>query len=125
MESTEPLYETNLEKVWQIWLATSISNSRNIGDDLEQARSVIDHLKTFEDIIECEQFIHSIPDNDRIVLIVDDLFGQQVIPRIHDLQQVFAIYVYSTESQSNESWFKQFSKVTIHRIQNLMNIFFL
>lgn len=114
MESTETLQEINLETVWQIWLANSISNTRHIyGDDLERAQSVINHLKTFEDILECEQFIYSIPNNDRIVLIVDDLFGQQIIPRIHDLQQLFAIYVYCIESQSNESWFKQFCKVTI------------
>jgi hypothetical protein len=116
MQSISTLHENNLETVWQIWLSNSISNSQNIGGALEQAPSLINHLKTFENIIECEQFIRSLSNNDLIVFIVDDLLGQQIIPRIHELQQVFAIYVYSTESQPNESWFKQFSKVTIHRI---------
>ena len=116
MQPISTSHEHDLETVWQIWLSNSISNLRNTGDALESARSLINHLKTFENIIECEQFIRSVSDNDRIVFIVDDLLGQQIIPRIHQLQQVFAIYVYSTERQPNELWFKQFSKVTIHRI---------
>jgi hypothetical protein len=109
------LHKNNLEKVWQIWLSNSTSDSRNIANALEQVRSLISHLKTFENIIECEQFIRSLSTEDRIAFIVDDLLGEQIIPQIHDLPQVFAIYVYSTERQPNESYFKQFSKVTIHR----------
>jgi hypothetical protein len=102
--------------VWQIWLLNSINNSRSIADNLEEARSLINNLKIFENIIECEQFIRSLSNNDRIIFIANDQLGQQIIPQIHELQQLFAIYVYTTEEQPNESWFKQFSKVTIYRI---------
>ena len=108
--------ENNIEIVWQIWLLNSINNSPETVDALEQARSLIKDLKIFESIIKCEQFIHSVPKNDRIIFIVEDLLGQQIIPKIHDLQQVFAIYIYSTEKQPNESCFRQFSKVTIPQI---------
>lgn len=114
MQSTPTLQKDNLETVWQIWLSNSINTCRKVVDIPEQVRSNDNNIKTFENSIECEQFICSLSNNDRAVFIVDDLLGQQIIPRIHELRQVFAIYVYSTEIKINESWFKQFSKVTIH-----------
>ncbi|CAF3118066.1 unnamed protein product [Rotaria socialis] len=93
-----------------IWLLDISSNSQNILDALEQIPSSINHIKTFENIIGCEQFIRSLSDDDCIVFIADVPLGQQIIPRIHQLQQVLAIYIYSTEIQSNESWFRQFRK---------------
>lgn len=73
-------------------------------------------MKTFENVIECEQFIRSLSNDDRVVLIVDDQWGHQIIPQIHDLEQLFAIYVYTAGRQANESQFKQFSKVTVTQI---------
>ncbi|CAF5227673.1 unnamed protein product [Rotaria magnacalcarata] len=104
----------NNNNVNMVWLLDIPSNSQNILDALEQIPSLINHIKTFENIIGCEQFIRSLSDDDYIVFIADVPLGQQIIPRIHQLRQVLAIYIYSTEIQSNESWCRQFRKVIIH-----------
>lgn len=110
--------ENNIQTVWQIWLIHSINNSEESVRPWEQARSIIKHFKTFDNVSECEEFIQSVSNTARIVLFVDDLFGQEIIPRIHDLPQMFAIYIYNIENQSNESCFKRFSKVIVHQQVN-------
>ncbi len=103
--------KNNIETIWQIWLLNSINDSQKITVNLEQTRSSNNNSKVFDNILECEQFIRSISNDNRIVFIVDDLLGRKIIPQIHDLQQIFAIYVYSIDKQSTESYFKEFSKV--------------
>ncbi|CAM4839819.1 unnamed protein product [Rotaria magnacalcarata] len=115
----------NNNNVNMVWLLDIPSNSQNILDALEQIPSLINHIKTFENIIGCEQFIRSLSDDDYIVFIADVPLGQQIIPRIHQLRQVLAIYIYSTEIQSNESWCRQFRKFRgicsqLNQLANLM-----
>ena len=100
-----------IETVWQIWLLNPINNSETIQQTLGQARSIIKHVNLFENILEFEQFLQNLSNYDRIVFIVDDLFAQEIIPKIHDVPQIFAIYIYTFNEQSDQSFYKQkFSK---------------
>ncbi|CAF3851365.1 unnamed protein product [Rotaria magnacalcarata] len=108
MQSDSTANNNNIKTYWQISLFDFPNDYQNILDSLEQIPSSINHIKTFEDIIECEQFIRSLSDDDCIVFITTVPLGQQIIPKIHQLRQVLVIYIYSTEIQSNESWFRQF-----------------
>ncbi|UJR11993.1 hypothetical protein I4U23_016171 [Adineta vaga] len=108
MQSTSD--ETNLDTIWQIWLSNSVDLSHLMADTREQFRSSINYIKTYTNRIECEEFIRSVSSKDRIIFIVDDLLAEQIIFQIHDLQQLCAIYVYTTNRQINQSKFKQFSK---------------
>jgi hypothetical protein len=111
MQSILTSGESNIETIWQIWLSNIIDPSEINAGTKEQIRSTINRIEMYRDCNECEQFIRSLPSNDRAVFLVDDHFAEQIIPQIHDLQQIFAIYVCTSDRQRNESRFKQFSKV--------------
>ncbi len=104
-------YKKNLETYFLIWLDVTVNTSEENIEAQQQLRTSINHLTTFDDENECEEYIRSISKDDRIVLIVSGQLGQQFVPRIHQLQQIFSIYVYCMNKIENEKWTPNFNKV--------------
>jgi tetratricopeptide (TPR) repeat protein len=100
----------NLETFSLIWLDGIINDSIENIETQQRLRTSINHLKTFQDADECIQYIESLP-KDRFVLIVSGRLGQQVVPRIHNLRQVYSIYVYCLDKERNEQWAKRYPKI--------------
>jgi hypothetical protein len=110
--ATVPIIEgNNLETTYLIWLDTSVNKSKENLDAQQQIRTIINHLKTFENVQDCEQHLHQISKDDRIFLIVNGRLGQEIVPRIHHYRQIFSIYVYCMDKNLNEEWAKHFFKV--------------
>ena len=101
----------NLETFFLLWLDASVNSSSENVDAQQQLRSSIHFLKTFEQANECEQYIGSVSKHDRIVLIVSGRLGETVVPRIHQLRQLAAVYVYCQDKKRNGQWADQFKKV--------------
>jgi hypothetical protein len=112
MASILSRHKQNLETYFLIWLDAEVNCSKENVEAQQQLRTSINHLTTFDDDNECEEYIRSISKHDRIILIVSGQLGQKLIPRIHQLQQIFAIYVYCMNKMPNEHWTQEFSKVT-------------
>jgi hypothetical protein len=112
--------DENLETYCLIWLDTSVNSSEENLHAQQQLRSSINHLLTFEDDHQCLQYIHSVPKDDRIVLIVSGKLGRLVVPKIARLRHISSIYVYCMDKKANEQWAQDFSKVN-----KLQTIFFL
>ncbi|CAF1000781.1 unnamed protein product [Adineta steineri] len=74
-------------------------------------RSIINHIKKFQDIKQCQQYIEQTSQKDRLILIVSGRLGQEIVPYIHQLRQVISIYVYCMDKNSNEQWAYKFSKI--------------
>ncbi|CAF4528631.1 unnamed protein product [Rotaria sp. Silwood2] len=108
---TSLIVEENLETFSLIWLDASVNDTQENIDAQHQLRTSINFLKIFEDADKCEQYIRSVPKDDRIVFIVSGRFGEIIVPRIHSLRQVSAIYVYCKDKKRNELWSNQFKKV--------------
>jgi protein gp37 len=111
----------NLETVW---LDASVNSNENINTQ-QKLRSLIKHLKTFEEIEECEKYIQSTSLQDRLVLIINGDFGQQLISRIHELQQVYSIYIYCFNKEFYQQWTQQYIKVLIKMLIVTSHIFFI
>ncbi|CAF4329151.1 unnamed protein product [Rotaria sp. Silwood2] len=94
-----------------IWLDSSVNTSKKCIQGQKLIRSSIDHLKTFENVNKCEEYIRSISQNERIIFIVNDQLAREVIPRIHELRQISSIYIYCEDKSKNEKWIKQYKKV--------------
>jgi hypothetical protein len=102
--------DDHLEMFSLIWLDANVHVGRN--QDMEQRmRLIINHVKKFQDGDECKQYIEQRSKHDRLVLIVNRELARQVVPSIHQLRQVSAIYVSSTDKQSDEEWAHEFAKV--------------
>ncbi|CAF1394223.1 unnamed protein product, partial [Rotaria sordida] len=69
----------NLETFSLIWLDASVNDTQENIDAQRQLRKLINFLKTFEDADKCEQYIRSLPKDDRIVFIVSGRFGVIVL----------------------------------------------
>jgi len=94
-----------------VWLDSLVNTSEeNLGGQ-KAIRSSIDHLKTFENVDKCEEYIRSISPDERIILIVSGRLGREITPRIHQLRQISSIYVYCLDKSANEQWAKQYKKV--------------
>ena len=96
----------NLESFYLIWLTNSI----NI-EIQQQLRTIINYFLKFEDKKQCLQYIQSLSKDDRIILMINGKYGQQIIPQIAHLQQIVSIYVRCHDKKSNEQWTKNFKKV--------------
>jgi hypothetical protein len=119
--TSSTLNHSNLETFSLVWVDSSINNSQENLDTQKQLRTIINHLRTFEDSTSCEKYIQSVSIHDRIIIIVSGLSGQQLVPRIHRLPQVCSIYVYCMNRKINEQWTKKFAKVNNTIIKLFLN----
>ncbi|CAF1431777.1 unnamed protein product [Adineta ricciae] len=103
--------DENLESLSLIWLDANVDNSIENVVIQNQLRSIVNYLKTFQDATECENYIRSMLDGDRVLFIVSGRLGQYIVPRIHKLRQILAIYVFCCREQDHKEWAKKFTKV--------------
>jgi hypothetical protein len=101
----------NLETYSILWLDPLVNDSKEYLDAQQRLRASINYIRTFKTTDGCEQYIQSIPKKDRIIFIINNQFGQELIPRIHELQQIFSIYIYTNDSKRSGQWTKEFKKV--------------
>ncbi len=58
----------------------------------------------------CEQYVHDIT-QERVVLIVSGAMSQHIVPRMHNLSQLSACYIFCGNKKYHETWANQYSKV--------------
>ncbi len=104
--------DENLETYCLIWLDAAVNSSKENIAAQKQLRASINHLLPFENDQQCLQYIHSLPKDDRTVLIVSGRLGRIVVPQIVQFRQIISIYVYCMDKKANEQWASQFSKVS-------------
>jgi hypothetical protein len=115
LSKTESLINGNdnhLDIFSLVWLNTDgiIKDNR---DTEQKLRTIINHLKKFDDAKECQQYIEQRSKQDRLVVVISGQLGQEIVPSIHKLRQVLSIYIYCNDKKSNEQWTNKFRKVTL------------
>jgi hypothetical protein len=101
---------SNLESFTCLWLDRTVNSAEDNIETQKELRQIINDLRTFENIDKCEQYIRQITE-EKVVLIVSGGFGQQIVPRLHDLPQFSACYVFCQNKKLNEEWAKNYHKV--------------
>jgi hypothetical protein len=110
-ETISPKHEDkNFETYSLVWLDESINSPENL-DAQNTIRSTINYLEKFDQLNKCEDYIQSVSSEHRIVLIVSGHLGQQLLPQIHHLPQVFSIYIYCTNIEVHQQWSQPYNKV--------------
>jgi len=104
--------DQQLEIFCIIWLDDNTQNSDN-RDTEQHLRSIINRLKRFKDVEQCEKYINERSTADRLILIVSGRLGRQIVPTIHTIRQVISIYVYCMDEAGNKEWSKKYTKVTV------------
>ncbi|UJR26371.1 hypothetical protein I4U23_007704 [Adineta vaga] len=108
--TTNTVLSKNLETFSLIWLDAVVNDSIENIETQQRLRKFINHLKTFQNADDCIQYIQSQP-KDRFVLIISGRLGRDIVPRIHNLRQVYSIYVYCLDKERNERWAKSYAKI--------------
>jgi hypothetical protein len=113
-QKTNKTQDKNLEPL------TLICLDENFHEDDKQLRSIINYVRCFNKLAQCEEFIQNIEQNNFIFFIVSSEDFTNIISHIHELPQLLAIYVFQDNNKSKNSrkdnidkhWTKRYSKVT-------------
>jgi hypothetical protein len=100
----------NFESFSCLWLDQNVSSSQDNLETQKELREVINHLRTFDNSDECEQYTRQIT-KEKVVLIVSGSAGRQIVPKLHDLPQFSACYVFCHDKKANEQWANKYQKV--------------
>jgi hypothetical protein len=119
--------ENHQETICLTWLDSNLNNGDNRGVE-QRLRSIFNYFNKFNDIQQCQTYIEQQSKTDRLVLIVSGQLGRQIVPRIHQLQQVLSIYVYCANKEANQIWVRDHVKVRYTQKMNahfFMSLFWL
>ena len=105
---------SNIEIFDYFWLDQDVHKTKDNQEIQRELRKIINHLQTFENLDECDQVIRAIT-QEKIILISSGSLGRQIVPRLHDLPQLHACYIFCTDKTANEQWTRKYAKVS-HRI---------
>jgi len=105
-------HDNNLETYSLIWLDSTVNQAKEYVETQNKLRQLFNHLKIFDNVEQCTSFIQSVPKDDRIIFITNDQFGQEILPQIHLLRQIFVIYIYDPDHRQNNNWTRNFEKVS-------------
>ena len=70
-----------------------------------------EHCEVQED--RCVSCIRDQCENKRVFLIASGSLGQNLVPKIHDFPQVYAIYIYCVNVEFHQTWTQKYSKVRV------------
>ncbi|CAF3134546.1 unnamed protein product [Rotaria sp. Silwood2] len=94
-----------------VWLDTKIDES---SDDylncIKQLRQTFNTIEIFRDTDECIDYISELQ-NEKVFLIISGTLCKTVVPLIHNMVQLYSIYVFCRKEEQYEAWTKDWSKV--------------
>ncbi|CAF0904747.1 unnamed protein product [Adineta steineri] len=102
--------DKSLEIFSLIWLDENANVKETRGTE-QKLRSIINHIKKFQDVRQFQQYIEQRSERDRLAIIVSGRLGREIVPLYHQLRQVISIYVYCMDKENHEQWALKFAKV--------------
>lgn len=95
-----------------IWLDVNWNRkNENSQQTLEQFHRQFDEVYTFNAADECFDFVTDI-ESQKVFLIITALEGEQLVPLIHALPQLYAIYIICSDGERvHGQWTKEWSKI--------------
>lgn len=94
-----------------VWLDAQVNSTDENRQVQKCLRNLVCQLTVFDRENECRTYIESLSIEQKILLIISGQLGQIFVPQIHQLQQIFSIYVYCRNKQLNEQWSKSYPKI--------------
>ena len=94
-----------------VWLDANVTTS-NEGSQhtLQQLRNVVNDVNFFIEPEECVRFLEGIQ-YERVFLVVSGALARDLVPSIHSMAQIAAIYIYCEDKSQHGEWVKEWHKV--------------
>ncbi|CAF3324992.1 unnamed protein product [Rotaria socialis] len=89
----------NLESHQLVWLASQHGHN---SVSVETLRQIIDYTKLFEDADACEEYMKTSSEITTFLMISDGM-NHEILSRIHNIKQVFRVYIHDTSSEENNN----------------------
>ena len=100
-----------LQNYLLVWVdANATTSNEDSQHTLEQLRSIINDVNTFIEPEQCLTFLKDIQP-EKVFLIVSGSLGRDLVPRIHPMAQLDAIFIFCGDKSRHEEWVKKWSKV--------------
>ncbi|CAF3122768.1 unnamed protein product [Rotaria sp. Silwood2] len=96
-----------------VWLDSGIEKTKGNRETKAFIRQLVrNRLLTFDDPDKCVDNITDESTTKRVFIIVSNIFGEKVIPLIHELPYIQAIYIYCGDQKKAEAWTQPYSKIS-------------
>ncbi|CAF4019752.1 unnamed protein product [Adineta steineri] len=94
-----------------VWVDESIDEtSKNYENTLTQLRAAVNDVTMYTQPDECIKFLGKLNDEKAFVIISDSL-GQHLVPEIHDMPKLDAIYIFCDNISYQQQWIKNWKKI--------------
>jgi tetratricopeptide (TPR) repeat protein len=94
-----------------IWVDANIDQSKkDCQNTLAQLRNIVNDVNICTEPEQCIQCLNDI-DKEKAFIIVSGALGQHLVPNIHAMPQVDAIYIFCGNKSQHEEWTKKWDKV--------------
>ncbi|CAF1189899.1 unnamed protein product [Adineta steineri] len=93
------------------WVDSTIDQAdKDCQDTLVQLKNVINDVNLCTEPNQCIQALNK-ADKERAFVIASGSLGQHLVPEIHDIPQLDAIYIFCDDISRHEEWIKNWTKV--------------
>ncbi|CAF4033665.1 unnamed protein product [Rotaria sordida] len=101
-----------IENFLVVWLDSNLDDiiDDDYRDDIDQLRTVVNTVKTFNNVDHCIDFLSDIKD-EKVFMIISGALGQQIISYIHNISQLHSIYIFCGSKLKHEKWAKDWPKI--------------
>jgi tetratricopeptide (TPR) repeat protein len=98
-----------VQNMFLVWLDNNIDSVDSL-NTISQLRHTVNTVNTFTDVDQCIDFLTNIY-NEKVCMIISDPSYENIIPLIHDIVQLYAIFIFCKNKTGYEQWIKRWSKV--------------
>ena len=109
----------NLEIYSLIWLDKNVNQTEENLETQKKLRGAINQLKVFDDVDQCVNYVKDAGDQ-KIVIIVSNVYCRQLVLELHHLPHLSAFYIYCMNEQANREWSKKYEKVMFQNRSSLL-----
>jgi hypothetical protein len=110
----------NLETYSLIWLDSQSNSNEKIKQAQQRVRSSINDLRIFEQVNKCIKNIQ-LSTVDKIIVVVNNIeLSEMIIPYIHQLSQIIAIYIYNINDDRQTQFLNKYSKVKFNKHKSFL-----
>ncbi|CAF0790511.1 unnamed protein product [Adineta steineri] len=94
-----------------IWVDASIDEGKtDCQDTLTQLKNVINDVNLCTESEQCIQALNKV-DKEQVFVITSGLLGQHLVPQIHGMSQLDAIYIFCSNKSRHETWTQNWKKI--------------
>ncbi|CAF1475934.1 unnamed protein product [Adineta steineri] len=102
---------SDLQNYTLFWLDSNITpDNADCLNTITQLQSIGYTVRVFDDANECINILNKIK-KQKVLLVVSDELGQNILPRIHDMHQLTTVFVFCNSESNDQSWTKDWIKI--------------